>query len=190
MHINPGLHNGWKTTHFKIRQKKIFGGLQDNTHAGAHTRQDNATLSSLATSLSPRGGEIRDPGNEVATFVVPTMCTADHEFSSRIQYGHRLMDSSDTVTMSVIPRAKALALQGYRQCCHVMLHSPVEEKLFGFYPVKHTVLVSNPYVIYCVWRQQVLWGDLPAVEDMISKPVRYTCLSSNIVEPSSCIPIF
>lgn len=50
-------------------------------------------------------------------------------------------------TMSVIPRANALALQGYRHCCHVMLHSPVEEKLFGFYPVKHAILVSNPYVI-------------------------------------------
>ena len=45
--------------------------------------------------------------------------------------------------MSVITRANALALQGYRHCCHVMLHCPVEEKLFGFYPVKHAVLVSK-----------------------------------------------
>jgi len=55
-----------------------------------------------------------------------------------------------TFTMSVIPRANALALQGYRHCCHVMLHSPVEEKLFGFYPVKHAVLVSNPHLVYAM----------------------------------------
>ena len=57
--------------------------------------------------------------------------------------------------MSVIPRANALALQGYRHCCHVMLHSPVEEKLFGFYPVKHAVLVSNQYntcLVLKIWR--------------------------------------
>ena len=45
-------------------------------------------------------------------------------------------------TTSVISRANALALQGYKHCCHVMLHCPVEEKLFGFYAVKHAVLVS------------------------------------------------
>ena len=93
--------------------------------------------------------------------------------------------------MSVIPRANALALQGYRHCCHVMLHSPVEEKLFGFYPVKHAVLVSNTHVVYANAGSKLLQsGDLPAVEDMISKLVQYACLSSNIVEPSSCIPIF
>ena len=49
-------------------------------------------------------------------------------------------------TTSVISRANALALQGYKHCCHVMLHCPVEEKLFGFYPVKHAVLVSTVYI--------------------------------------------
>ena len=53
-------------------------------------------------------------------------------------------------TMSVISRANALALQGYRHCCHVMLHSPVEEKLFGFYPVKHAVLVSAVFIVKTV----------------------------------------
>ena len=49
-------------------------------------------------------------------------------------------------TTSVISRANSLALQGYKHCCHVMLHCPVEEKLFGFYPVKHAVLVSTVYI--------------------------------------------
>jgi len=70
--------------------------------------------------------------------------------------------------MSVIPRANALALQGYRHCCHVMLHSPVEEKLFGFYPVKHAVLVSS----------------LCRHAKSRSKPVHF-----DLVERSSCAPI-
>lgn len=44
--------------------------------------------------------------------------------------------------MSVISRANSLALQGYKHCCHVMLHTPVEEKLFGFYPLKQAVLMQ------------------------------------------------
>ena len=45
----------------------------------------------------------------------------------------------------MVSRANALAVQGYRHCGHVMLHSPVEEncKVFGRYPVKHAVLVSE-----------------------------------------------
>ena len=54
-------------------------------------------------------------------------------------------------TTSVISRANALALQGYKHCCHVMLHCPVEEKLFGFYPVKHAVLVSTVYTRKLGW---------------------------------------
>ena len=48
-------------------------------------------------------------------------------------------------TTRVVSRANALAVQGYRHCGHVMLHSPVEEncKVFGRYPVKHAVLVSE-----------------------------------------------
>ncbi|XP_068702203.1 U8 snoRNA-decapping enzyme-like [Montipora foliosa] len=45
-------------------------------------------------------------------------------------------------TANVIPRASALALQGYKHCCHVMLHCPTDAKLFGYYPVKHVVLMQ------------------------------------------------
>lgn len=45
-------------------------------------------------------------------------------------------------TARVIPRASAFALQGYKHCCHVMLHCPTEARLFSYYPIKHAVLVS------------------------------------------------
>lgn len=45
-------------------------------------------------------------------------------------------------TARVIPRASAFALQGYKHCCHVMLHCPTEARLFSYYPIKHAVLMQ------------------------------------------------
>ncbi|KAK3724960.1 hypothetical protein QZH41_017170 [Actinostola sp. cb2023] len=47
-------------------------------------------------------------------------------------------------TCRVISRANALALQGYRHACHVMLHTPIPEevKLFGYYPIQHSALMQ------------------------------------------------
>ncbi|XP_031564619.1 U8 snoRNA-decapping enzyme-like [Actinia tenebrosa] len=44
----------------------------------------------------------------------------------------------------VISRAKALTLQGYRHACHIMLHTsfPDHVKLFGYYPIKNSVLMQ------------------------------------------------
>lgn len=56
-------------------------------------------------------------------------------------------------TARVIHRASAFALQGYKHCCHVMLHCPTEARLFSYYPIKHAVLVSVHVLLNnCGWQ--------------------------------------
>lgn len=53
--------------------------------------------------------------------------------------------AGSSVGYRAITRGKALSLQEYQHAVHAMLHScfPKERKLFGFYPVRHAVMVSN-----------------------------------------------